>query len=272
MFRNRQYILKEISKPPSLLIYTISKYNKYISKFILLNSDIDTINYINMSSNHTPSICYLLARPFMTLFYYGSDINAIFNEGQMFVMSTPQLCKILRIDEKYQFKNILDIGAGDGSVCKHFLPLCNNITATEASTVLVNKLKSYGINALHMFSIPDTLRNFELYSCLNVLDRCSDPMNLYLSLEERIKSENSLLLLAIVFPYRPTGKKSRIPLNIRSDNCCFDDWIEAFGDFFVSRGLEIVTISRVPYLSQGNLIRPYYVLEDSIFLLKNKEI
>ena len=267
MLRSR---LKQILRPPDPLIYGItpSISLSLISKFIRLNADAATRAFISDSMFHLPSLLYVCSRPILLLFFSPMEINAWFRESKMFVVSSEQIKKLLRIEEGFMFERVLDIGAGDGNVTKEFLPFCRKLVATETSDALCGCLRELKIDVFKTPTITD-FAGFDLYICLNVLDRCEEPFVLLKQLFARIRTEGSILMLALVLPFFPIAPLSnQIPVAVPHDQS-FESWAEAWESYFVQEKLEIISFSRVPYLSAGNLVRPYYVLDDALFVLKS---
>lgn len=62
----------------------------------------------------------------------------------MFVISQPQFRKLLRVDEDWKTKTLLDLGAGDGEVTKHIEPLFEKVYATEVSNPMKGLLQKKG--------------------------------------------------------------------------------------------------------------------------------
>ena len=46
-------------------------------------------------------------------------------------------------------------------------------------------------------------RQYDVISCMNLLDRCDKPMTLLRNIRQVLKSNTGILLLAVVVPYKP---------------------------------------------------------------------
>lgn len=62
----------------------------------------------------------------------------------MFVVSEAQFRKLLRVDEEWKAKTLLDLGAGDGEVTRHMASLFEKIFATEVSNMMKGLLQKKG--------------------------------------------------------------------------------------------------------------------------------
>ncbi len=114
---------------------------------------------------------------------------------------------------------------------------------------------------------------YDLISCLNVLDRCDAPLHMLRQIHSKL-SPGGHLLLALVLPYQPfveSGMSQSSPselLPLSED----DSWEVSVGQLWEGTlkplGFELVTVSRLPYLCEGDLNQEYYSLDDVIFVLR----
>lgn len=179
---------------------------------------------------------------------------------------------------------LLDVGAGTGSVTERLAPFFTDdgaIVTTETSVMNARLLRSRGYTCV-LESLPTAeavgQEPFDLVSCLNVLDRCDKPLSLLRTMAERLRAETGRMLVSIVLPYRPSverGRRWESPTEyvaasrelVRAG--LFERWLCWFVQtFFEPAGLEVLRISKVPYLSQGDLASPYYVLPNAVFVLR----
>jgi hypothetical protein len=100
---------------------------------------------------------------------------------------------------------------------------------------------------------------------LNVLDRCAHPRAVLTQLK-RALAPNGRLAIALVLPYVPfyyAGASTPEPLEPL--NCRSPVWEAAAGEFvnqeLATHGLEVLALSRVPYLSSGDTGRSHYALD-----------
>mmetsp|Transcript_23870 Transcript_23870/g.42066 ORF Transcript_23870/g.42066 Transcript_23870/m.42066 type:complete len:304 (+) Transcript_23870:107-1018(+) len=210
-----------------------------------------------------------------------TDANGMTGRGKMFVLSMEQLLKLVPSlgQDPREGRSLLDIGSGDGSITERFSSMFERVVTTETSTVMAGKLRARGWECYIPPSeeIPHDL--FDVITCFNVLDRADKPRSLMKSLVERLVPETGRLVLAVVLPWCPfveNGTKQERPseeLNMAGASCrdkaSFETSLRGLVLNEISQmGLEIVSISRVPYISQGDNYKPYYVLWDSIIVCK----
>lgn len=177
---------------------------------------------------------------------------------------------------------LLDIGAGTGYMTKMMSPLFHEVVATEASHPMVLSLRQRGLQTVETCDIEadSWLRgqSFDTISCLNVLDRCDKPITLLHQIRRLLlkwqaqSGRPGLCVLAVVFPFCPfveavAGMEREPTEYLRlSDNSTFEGAVNSFvRDVFRPVGLEVVAMSRVPYVSIEDMV---YVLDNAIFMLK----
>ena len=126
---------------------------------------------------------------------------------------------------------------------------------------------------------------FDLITCLNVLDRTLHPIALLQSMQKLLRGcpekgekggkrsrglKKKLLLLACVLPWAPLNPEI-FPKAQNSYGSRQVDWLQAVSyiaqDLSQIHGFQVELISRVPYISEGGLQQPLYVLDDAVFLL-----
>ena len=150
--------------------------------------------------------------------------------------------------------------------------------------------------------------SYDLISCLNVLDRCDRPLSILRQLHRRLR-EGGVLILAVVFPFKPFVEKGVgngvddtplflspiLPPHInQSTHTCTHTgasqappteqlpvrsgrWEEGVGDLVTEvlqpLGFSLLSISTLPYLCEGDLHNEWFALQDVILVLsKNHSI
>eukprot|EP01135_Chromosphaera_perkinsii_P000647 Nk52_evm14s147 gene=Nk52_evmTU14s147 len=147
----------------------------------------------------------------------------------------------------------------------------------------------------------------DLVCCFNVLDRCEKPISLLRDLRKAVKckgdcakgdgkkrqkdddeeDEDGRVILAVVLPWSPfvengTGKiepVERININCYSSftapngkqrrTFLFERTVTKFvQDVLTPNGFAVESFCRVPYLCEGDLVKPYYWLDNVVFCLK----
>lgn len=122
---------------------------------------------------------------------------------------------------------------------------------------------------------------YDLVSMLNVLDRADKPISMLKALKSCIKKDGRILL-AVVLPFCPfveSGTKQLEPtekLNMEGGLCVegasFERSVALLNkQLFLPLDLEIEKWSKLPYISEGDQKKEFYVLEDAIFLLRKKK-
>eukprot|EP00948_MAST-09A_sp_MAST-9A-sp1_P003467 g3467.t1 len=200
------------------------------------------------------------------------------------------------------FKNALDIGAGCGDTTDSLAPLFETVHALETSFMMQRTLASKGYYPPP--SATESSSGYNVVFLLNVLDRCEDPVSLLKYARSMLKKRNTFdrdgggkLVIGSVLPYHPfvetrygsffgllktqmtpktclfresakqNGSKR---LGIAKSRCMYCN-IQDFADMLETFGLEIERWSRLPYFSTGDYYAPWYLLDQFIFVLKEKE-
>lgn len=235
--------LSEQQYEPSPLIYTVDEDKlcpETYSKFIQLELDEGTQSFLDEFCSQTEGIVMTMMGNLLRYYYSLTDSNAILNRGQMHVLSSNQLQKLLTQNENSilpRSATFLDIGAGDGNVTKNFKTvLCteenkttddwkDQVVTTELSYYMTKRLEKNGyvcrettiitrenlVPHLRIEPKP-SLENpaFDLVSLFNVIDRCDRPLTLLNDIKRLLLPSNGdvngrkgFLLLAVVFPWGP---------------------------------------------------------------------
>jgi len=258
-----------------------------------LHKDGDTQAFLD-GCQHS-SIVTLAAHGMLRTFMSVTETNAWLGGGRMFVMSTEQVRTMLRLQHGERLGRLLDVGAGDGNVTARMAPLFGEVTATEVASGMIARLRAFGyktVETADLDAAPE-LKNqtYDVVSLLNVLDRCDRPMTLLKQLKKFIKPVTGLLLIAVVFPFRPfvegggldtfpslfnsfhlDGAGQRQPTEyLKIPGLSFEDaCTQLEQNVLIPAGYQVVTLSRVPYLSERytNTLRPYCWLDDAIVVAK----
>lgn len=241
----------------------------------------------------------LLSRA-MQLVCSRTDANGFLGRGAMHVISTEQATMLLgpstskkahgSTSAPARWGRLLDIGAGDGNVTAQLAPLFEQVTTTEVSMPMVSRLRRRGWRSLRTM-MPSVRQlgshSFDVVSLFNVLDRCDRPRTLLQRIRQ-LMCPGGLLLLAVVLPFCPfveDGPRQRDPvelLPLQGGTCCgrhsknssrrFEDAVEhMIADVLKPAGFSVRCVSRVPYISQGDMRSPFYVLDNALFVLESTQ-
>jgi SAM-dependent methyltransferase len=219
----------------------------------------------------------------LTLVLSDFDANALLGMYPVFLLSTPQALQLIvaaRPDGAGPAR-WLDIGAGSGDVTTRLVPLAGSLECTEASVHMARRLRKRGLpcwRGLVGEGAPgDPLTGgepFDVISLLNVLDRAARPRSLLASVVRALPAGGTLLL-ATPLPYAPFfyhGAATRDPeerLRVEAE-----DWEGALLELWQNElgplGLELCAVTRLPYLSGGDVQHPAYVLDDAVLVCRKQ--
>lgn len=233
-------------------------YDNETEKFIV---DACNISYFKHVFDNTMSI-------FLLPFISATSRNALLNRGIMFVASSDLFAEMLNYSGKYD--SVLDIGAGCGDVTIKFSHLFQQVYVTETSPTMRQRLQAKGFVTLDVDSWIN--RSYNVISCLNVLDRCHEPMKLLQDIYNCLSSFGGTVLIALVLPYNGSVEEGQIwqpqrdPLPIKGIS--FEDQLSSFiVDILEPLGFELNLATKVPYLCTGDLHSKYYSLSDCLLSL-----
>lgn len=222
-----------------------------------------------------------------------TDADGWCGAGKMHLVSHVQAMKLLHMERgKNKQGCLLDVGAGDGRITEAFAPLFQNTVVLETSYAMVRRLQAKPYVVLvHDEDETMPLENvrrrateagvplcegkwFDAILLLNVLDRCDEPKSMLASIRNLLHPTRGKLVLAVVLPFRPfvedgTRKripKEKLPLPV---NCTWEEGVQLMVErVLVPAGYAVLSVSRAPYLCEGDLHHPVYSLDDAIFVLR----
>ncbi|CAE7797433.1 METTL9 [Symbiodinium sp. CCMP2592] len=213
------------------------------------------------------------------------DLQACLYPKGSHLFTAPQLRKLLKAAEAAAPDRVLDVGAGDGCHTAVLREVSEEVVATETSQGMAWQLEREGYE-VWCEDVSETWaersartrrRAFSLVSMLNVLDRCAAPRKL-LAAARGILEEGGFLLLASPLPfaasyYGPETRWNGQPLEDLSFTG-FGNWDEdglrLVQEFLPSCGFHVKALSRLPYLSGGDVLDGGCIELDDIVVLAQK--
>ncbi|CAG00842.1 unnamed protein product, partial [Tetraodon nigroviridis] len=202
-----------------------------------------------------------------------TSINGLLGRGSMFVFSPEQFQRLLQIHPEWRAERLLDLGAGDGGVTEVMAVHFRKVYVTEVSLPMIWNLQRRNYSVLGIDEWHQTGCKYHVISCLNLLDRCDDPLLLLRNIKRSLVPRTGRLILAVVLPFQPYvevgGKWQRPKERLRIKGKLWEDQVtELSNDVFQSLGFEVEAVTRLPYLCEGDMYKDYYVLNDAVFVLK----
>jgi SAM-dependent methyltransferase len=194
--------------------------------------------------------------------------NGLIGRGRMFVYSKSQFQTLL--DGESSLNTLLDIGAGDGSVTERMSSLFKKVYVTELSSTMQWRLSTYGYTVLdsdHWGNL-----TFDAITCLNVLDRCEKPLALLKQIRDHLTPKTGRLILSLVLPFKPYFEynHNHQPNEFLSieGHLPVEQTNSLLRNVFEPLGFHLKKLTRLPYLSEGDIEKSYYFLFDYLFVLE----
>ncbi|XP_024600028.1 methyltransferase-like protein 9 isoform X1 [Neophocaena asiaeorientalis asiaeorientalis] len=234
---------------------------------IFLNNSIEKSGWLFIQLYHS------FVSSVFSLFMSRTSINGLLGRGSMFVFSPDQFQRLLKINPDWKTHRLLDLGAGDGEVTKTMSPDFEEIYATELSETMIWQLQKKKYRVLGINEWQNTGFQYDVISCLNLLDRCDQPLTLLKDIRSVLEPTRGRVILALVLPFHPyvenVGGKWDKPseiLEIKGQN--WEEQVNSLPEVFRKAGFVIEAFTRLPYLCEGDMYNDYYVLDDAVFVLK----
>ncbi|XP_077482244.1 protein-L-histidine N-pros-methyltransferase isoform X2 [Stigmatopora argus] len=202
-----------------------------------------------------------------------TSINGFLGRGSMFVFSVEQFQKLLKVGPDWKAGKLLDLGAGDGAVTEIMRGHFSEIYATEVSSPMKWHLQRRNFKLMGIDEWQRSGLQYDVISCLNLLDRCDDPFLLLEDIRRSLVPQTGRLILAAVLPFQAFvevgGKWLRPQEHIKVHGKTWEEQATKLSqDVFKKAGFEVETLTRLPYLCEGDMYKDYYVLDDAVFVLK----
>lgn len=228
------------------------------------------------SSSIFLQLCHALMSFVLSFFLSKTSINGVLNRGAMFLFSTKQLRNFLKIPAEWNSvnKRVLDLGAGDGTVTQKLATFYAHVHVTEMSQVMEWRLhhKNFILEDVEAWS--SSLLKFDLISVLNLLDRHYNPRKLLKDVHLAALRSNCSVLIAVALPidqyveFHPSKRTNRADVKLKIEGNTIEQQASSLVENeFIPVGFKVVRWTKLPYLCEGDFNRPFYVLEDAVFLL-----
>lgn len=230
-----------------------------------------------LQRNHT-RLGYWVHRA-LTLFLSDFDANALLGAHPVFLLSTPGALRLIEAARPGGVSGArwLDIGAGSGDVTTRIAPLAESVQCSETSRYMARRLRRRGFSCwlgrVGEGEPGDPLLHeppFEVVSLFNVIDRTPRPRSLLQAVAQRLPPRG-LLLLSTPLPFDPfyyAGSVTRDPLEklgVTSER--WEDAVaELWGNELAPLGLSLRVLTRLPYLSGGDVRHPAYTLDAALLV------
>ena len=237
-------------------------------EFIQLNPDTETKLFLEhcktLQSKFFAYLGQCLVYANLRSIFTLTSLHAMMDRGHMMVLSESQFSTLFR---HRKFKRVIDLGAGDGKVSEKLanalsLPF-SELKVTDTQSQIRKRLKQRG------FSIQDTDnwhvgQKFDLISMMNLLDRCEKPKTMLRQAHASLDTDGRLLVASVV-PFRQSveWRRNRIADEYFSTNrsTSWEAQCEQVAKELVEvEGFQLEYYSKVPYLSEGDVKKPFYVL------------
>ncbi|XP_072523705.1 protein-L-histidine N-pros-methyltransferase isoform X1 [Salminus brasiliensis] len=205
-----------------------------------------------------------------------TSINGFLGRGSMFVFSLDQFQRLLRIDSDWKGERLLDLGAGDGGVTDVMGSHFREVYATEVSPPMKWQLQRKNYKVLEIDEWQRTGFQYDLISCLNLLDRCDEPLELLRDIKNALVPGSGRMILAVVLPFHPYveigGRWVRPKEQLQVKGKTWEEQVTNLSEeVFQQVGFEVEAVTRLPYLCEGDMNQDYYVLDDAVFVLRANE-
>lgn len=240
-----------------------------VERFVRMELGEEGRTYLHRALEKRPGTARTALHRALRTFLSDFDANGLLGMYPMHLLGTSQWKMLIG---PAKVKRLLDVGAGSGDVTGTLAPLAASTVTTESSRMMASRLRRRGFPCHEIdvseTGVPDP--GYDLISCLNVVDRCARPRTLLHRLVEGLAPEGRLIL-ATPFPFDAFFYEG--PRSVEPEERLAvprGDWepslIALVENELTPLGLEVETVTRVPYLCQGDSKRHMYVLDDAVIV------
>ena len=241
-------------------------------RFVRLELDDETRAFIDAAAASRHGRALAATHRLLGWFLSDFDVNGLLGTYPLFLLSSEQWRAVLGPERVERY---LDVGAGSGDVTARIAELASEVVTSETSWAMARRLERRGFACLRADLAELELKErFDLVTCLNVIDRSARPGTLLARLA-RALSPGGRLVVATPLPYAPfvyAGGTTRAP----AERLPLDagDWESGVAKLaervLVPLGLELLALTRAPYISGGDPGRPLYVLDDAVVVCRKE--
>ncbi|XP_072839047.2 protein-L-histidine N-pros-methyltransferase isoform X2 [Pogona vitticeps] len=255
---------------------------------IFLNNSIEKSGWLFIQLYHS------FVSSVFSLFMSRTSINGLLGRGSMFVFSPEQFQRLLKINPDWKSRRLLDLGAGDGEVTKVMSPHFEETYVTELSETMIWQLQKKKYRVLGINEWQNMGFQYDVISCLNLLDRCDQPLTVLKDIRSVLDPTRGRVILALVLPFHPYvengtdfslyrhrkwppyggssldvgGKWDKPSEVLEIKGQTWEEQVNSLPEVFRKAGFAIEAFTRLPYLCEGDMYNDYYVLDDAVFVLK----
>ena len=221
------------------------------------------------------------------------DLQAWLYPKGSHLFTARQLQRLLEATGVTCLGRVLDVGAGDGCHTAVLRAVSQSVVAAETSRGMAWHLEREGyevwcedVSETFAERAADLARRklplFSLVSVLNVLDRCAAPRKLC-SAAAALLEPGGFLLLASPLPFsasyygpetgwngQPLAGLEDLGFGKEGEDAWARDGLTMIQDFLPSCGFQVEAVSRLPYLSGGDVLDGGCIELDDILVLARK--
>ncbi|VDO05048.1 unnamed protein product [Rodentolepis nana] len=245
--------------------------NRTLSLFVQAHQDEETTGFLQTCFDKSDwlftQLYHSISRSILTWFMTATSCNGLLNRGSMFVYSSELFRKLINVDQDFKAERLLDLANNCELLAVFSFRVLEIDDWDKTLPVVPSKTK------ITQADVESPKAQYDVVACLNLLDRCAEPLTLLRRMRAVLKPESGRLVIALVLPlsqYVETTPNNE-PLEFlevgesRAWEVQFDNFIT---NVLVPAGLELVRWTRVPYLCEGDFARSFYSLNDVVMVVK----
>lgn len=247
--------------------------------FVQLTLDETTGAFLDLSYEKSDwylmQVWHSMAKSFLSWIMTTTSVNGLLGRGSMFVLSNQQFQTLLGVDSIWRAGHLLDLGAGDGAVTEQMADHFQQVSVTEMSSTMQWRLGQKGYRVFNIDEWAGPTHKYDVIAALNLIDRCDRPISILRDIHQSL-APGGMAIIALVLPFKPfveSGSNQNRPterLDISGKS-----WEQQAASFIknvlLPLGFTLHSFTRLPYLCEGDLVQPFYSLDDAVFVVKAAE-